>query len=158
MFKKNNVIIILLIVVLMFFSTISQAIYFPEDIDDEVIEEAIEIGEEFREATDFGAISKSTNHLHLEIDIGSPVKGIIFRTPFLELIRKAHEASRKYKEISENEIREILSINELYIEQIISSDDKNDVKSEDLHTVIKIPKKVTNKDEKEKYEEKEASE
>lgn len=129
------------------FTSSFQAMYIPEDISDEVIEEALEISEEVKDISDLNMVSEATNHHYMTMKGG--IEGVLLRTPFFELILAGREAKRKYQELDDSDIEQILT-NQLNIRQSIHSDNKVDVDSEDLHLVIEVP--IINNDEKKSEE------
>jgi len=119
----------------------SHAMYFPEDIEDDVVEDIIEIAEKYREKTNIFSFSDKTGHSFKQMNFKDKVVfQVHFITPFFEILKNAHEAARRYKEIDEEEIEEILSKGKISIGQAIASEDRSDIRKDGLHLVLEIPK------------------
>jgi len=141
MIKNKNILIIISVVLVSLFLMnlkITQAIYHPEDIDDNVIKQVIEIAEEYNDIRDRMDLRKQLGYMSVETD-GGKAYGILINTPYFVAIQDTQDYIRRYQEPDKKELRKTLESKFVSIQQVIFSDSESDVKEDDLHLVFEVP-------------------
>lgn len=132
--KKN--ILFLFLGLLLIISMSVNAVYFPDEITDEMINDWIEEAKKYK--SDSSLQMEDTNHAVTKIS-SSGGKLVTFETGARKIMEKAHEEHRKYIEPSIKELSKIIDRNpKLLVTQTLLVDNRTYRDTEAMHLVFKI--------------------